>query len=146
MTNFGLSSILVRALLVFGVLFSIYNPSDYSYFHWVISGSEDSDVVYSLVMLTFKFAVGLFLSFILLTFGSIIYHGVGIVGAVILLVLSILLTIVIGYYFLATWGFATVTLTGIGVFTTMGLVYSNLRYRLSAQVQHASTNPGRPGL
>jgi hypothetical protein len=146
MTNFGLSSILVRALLVFGVLFAIYNPSEYSYFHWIFSGFDDSGVGYGLVMVMLKIAVGLFLAIVLLTFASIIYHGVGVIGGAILLMLTIPLTIVIGYYLMATWGLPTVILTGLGMFTTMGLIYSNLRYRLSAQVQPASTNPQNPGL
>ncbi len=88
MTNFGLSSILVRALLVFGILFAIYNPSKYSYFHWIFSGFDDSGVGYGLVMVMLKIAVGLFLAIVLLTFASIIYHGVGIIGGAILLMLQ----------------------------------------------------------
>ena len=144
MTNFGISSILVRALLVFGVLFAIYNTSGYSYTHWVFSGFGGSGVGYGLVLAMLKFAVGLFLMVIILTCTSILYHGVGIFGGVVLLLLSVPLTIVIGFFFLSSWGFPSVVLTGIGLFLTMGLIYSNLRYRLSAQVQPASTNPGRP--
>ena len=87
-----------------------------------------------------------FLVVILLSFASVIYHGVGLFGIVILALLALPITIAIGALFIQLWGLAMIVLIGLGIFIFMGLVYSNLRYRLSAQVQPASHNPGRPSL
>jgi hypothetical protein len=146
MNSFGISSIVVRFLLVYGVLFAIYNPSGFSYWHWVFSASVDNGVGYGLIMLMTKIAAGLFLVVILLSFASVIYHGVGLFGIVILALLALPITIAIGALFIQLWGLAMIVLIGLGIFIFMGLVYSNLRYRLSAQVQPASHNPGRPSL
>lgn len=146
MTNFGISSILVRAFLSFGVLFAIYNSSGYSYFHWIVSGFGESSAGEGFVLLMIKLSVGLFLLVVVLTFTSIVYHAVGIAGIALLLLLTAPVTTAFGYYFIDTWGFATVLFTGGGIFFTMGLVYSNLRYRLSGQVQPASNNSPRAQL
>lgn len=146
MTNFGISSILVRAFLSFGVLFAIYNSSGYSYFHWIVSGFGESSAGEGFVLLMIKLSVGLFLLIVVLSFISIVYHAVGIAGIALLFLLTTPVTTAFGYYFIDSWGFATVFLTGGGIFLTMGLVYSNLRFRLSGQVQPASHNSTRPQL
>ncbi len=146
MNSIGISGIVVRFLLVYGVLFAIYNPSGFSYLHWAFSASADNGIGYWLIMLMVKIAAGLFLLVILLSFASVIYHGVGLLGIVILGLLALPITIAIGYLFIQSWGLAMIVLIGLGIFMFMGLVYSNLRYRLSAQVQPASHNPGRPSL
>ena len=145
MYSFRISSIVVRSLMVYGLLFAIYNPSGYSYFHWITDWSGEVSLLSWAVYLLLKLSIGIVLFIISWTIVSVVYHGVGRIGMVLLSLLTLTTTPIIWMLWRDSWGVQVVLLIGVGLFFSIGVVYSNLRYRFSAQVQPASANPSAPG-
>ena len=128
--SFRPSSIVVRVFLVFGLVFSTFNPSGYSYFHWVMDIDSGQ--------LLLKLAVGLGLAFCYWIVFSITCLALGVTGG--LLLLFLLIFSVGALWQLDIWPFNTLSwiiavLSMVAVYFSVGVVYSPLRHRLSGQVQ-----------
>jgi hypothetical protein len=142
--KFGVSSILVRFALAYGVSFSIYNPSGYSYVHWLFSWNGYGSFVELITALVLKLATGLLLLIICSVMASVIYNAMGRVAILVVSLFSLSVTAIIWFAGKDLWGIEGTILVGIGLFVSIGLVYSGIRHRLSGQVQHGTINTG-PG-
>jgi hypothetical protein len=128
--SFRPSSVVVRVFAVFGLVFATYNPSGYSYFHWLFQFTESGWLL--------KIAVGILMAFLYWVIVSITRLALGVIGG------SLLLLVVVST-FGAMWQLdlwplnsvsaSIVLLSMIAIYLTIGVVYSPLRHRLSGQVQ-----------
>lgn len=140
--KFGISNILVRIALSYGVLLAIYNPSGYSYLHWLVSWGnvESLMAVFSAVVL--KLAAGLFLIMVCAALGSVIYNAMGRIAVLVVGLFSLSVTPIIYVVAGDLWGIQGTLLAGLGLFVSIGITYPGLRHRLSSQVQPANPQSG----
>lgn len=124
--TFTTSSFIIRLLMALFVVFSTYNPTGYSYFHWVTSSPGDifSKIVIGLVLATFNFIL------LLTAYDALKIYGVT-------LVVANYTAIVIWLHaagFITFWDWRTFwmcILVGVAMLHTVGLSYSLWMGRLS---------------
>jgi len=127
--KFGLYSILLRWILVATIVFSTYNPSGRSFYHW----APESDVDFSL-----KLAVGLVLFTANLTLLHLTIRSLGYIGTFLVTITTISIAVTIErleLVHLETW--ETLQLYIILFLTlalTLGVCWSAIRTRISGQV------------
>ncbi|NQW01885.1 MAG: hypothetical protein HQ483_19425 [Rhodospirillales bacterium] len=134
---------LVRLLVVFAVVFAAYNPSGFSYVHWVVQDAGGP--------LSLKIAVGIFLLIVFYLMLSVTYGAfrpAGLVaGALTAVLFSVQILLiaqpesrmaVAGDYVL----FAVyVALMSVAIVIGLGLVWSKLLYRLTGQESKRIVGP-----
>ena len=128
-----LSSIVVRMILVFGLVFGTYNPSGYSYVHWLFSWPVEN--------LLLKIFSGMVLIFLFWVVFSITRLALGRFGTVFLLLTFLAFVGTLWQFDLLpsdTWLGQVTLLAFISLYLTSGLVFSALRHRLSGQVESVS--------
>lgn len=128
---------IVRMLLTLFVVFGTYNPSGYSYLHWI--GMEDAG------HWTLKLFVGTILAFLIYTHILATYRSMKLIGAVLVGMIHITMVWVLWDHDLLDFSNpTTVTLTllsGVAAILGMGFCWSLVRYRLSGQVDSQNVIP-----
>lgn len=128
--RFNSSSFLVRWGIALVLVFATFNPTDYSYFHWVVHGGNE--------MIALKVLAGIVLAILFVIYLRATFRSIGPIGVVLaaaLLGAMLWVTIDFGWLDLkkptvATWVllFAFATILGIGI------SWSHIRRRISGQL------------
>lgn len=127
--KFGLVNMLLRWLLIAGVLFATYNPSGRSFVHW--AGNTEAPVSLRLA-LGFLLAAGLAF-FVQLTFRSLGYPGVWMLGIIVTTVATALVQLrVVAPATPAQW--ITYVQLALATALTVGVSWSAIRTRVAGQV------------
>lgn len=126
-----IAGFVVRLLFAILLVFGIYNPSGYSYYHWLLAGDGGGDW-------TVKLFVGVVIAFLLFTHLQATWRSMKLIG-VSLVVLVVASNIWVlsdhGLIDLSDPTVLTLTLlTGVAVVLGVGLSWSLIRYRLAGQV------------
>jgi hypothetical protein len=130
--RFSFQAFLARWLLAIFLVMATYNPSGYSYFHWV-AGTEGGWILKILVGIVLLI---LYATFILATFRSL--GGIGIVTWALLFGATVWFMIDIGLIERLTAGtILTIVLVVLANVIAVGVSWSYVRARLSGQ---ADTN------
>jgi hypothetical protein len=125
---FSFGGFLARWLLAIFVVMATYNPSGYSYYHW-IAGTDGGWLLKILVGIVL---VILFATFILATFRSL--GGIGITAWTVLFAVTVWLMIDIGVIEKLTAGtILTIVLVVLANVIAVGVSWSYVRARLSGQ-------------
>lgn len=125
---FSFAGFLARWLLAIFLVMATYNPSGYSYFHWV-AGTEGDWLLKILVAIVLAIA---YATFILATFRSL--GWIGITAWTLLFAVSVWLMIDIGVIERLTAGtILTLILVGVANVIAIGVSWSYVRARLSGQ-------------
>jgi hypothetical protein len=127
--RFRLSSFLVRWLALTALVMATYNPSGYSYYHWLFTPSGES--------LTAKYLIGSILSLVYLPLIVTVLRALGI--SISLLLISSLTAL---YFFITDFIpidpssiFLTMfVLISISAFLAIGISFAFVRQRLAGQV------------
>jgi hypothetical protein len=128
--EFNAVSFLLRLLFALLLVFGTYNPTDFSYLSWVISGDAGFDPVTALVGVALLIA---WIVFLRATFLSLGWLGI-ILGAA-LFACFIWLLIDIGWLSLdATGAITWLALLLIALILALGMSWSHIRRRLTGQV------------
>lgn len=128
---------IVRLLLTLLTVFGTYNPSGYSYYHWI--GMEDTG------HWTLKLFVGTVIVFLIYTHVLATYRSMKLIGA-------LLVAAIYGVSVWMLWDYGlldldnptTLTLTlltGVATILGTGFSWSLVRYRLSGQVDSQNVIP-----
>ena len=127
---FSYPGIIVRWLMSMFVVFAIFNPSGYSYVHWVL---RDADQPWSLKVLAGLLLGSLVTTFLLATVRALGLRGI--VAASGLLAAATWAMIDLGLFRnLSHSAYLTIVLTVIASILTLGLSWSNLTLRVTGQV------------
>ncbi|HSR55911.1 MAG TPA: DUF6524 family protein [Alphaproteobacteria bacterium] len=129
MVQFKSSSFMLRWLIALILVFATFNPTDYSYYQWVVTGGDQQMALEALVGVVLAI---LYVIFLRATFRSI--GPIGIVLAAALMGALIWVTIDFGWLDLkqptvATWVLLFVFATILAV----GLSWSHIRRRITGQ-------------
>ena len=128
--EFNVVSFLLRLLFALLLVFGTYNPTDFSYLSWVISGDAGFDPLTALVGVALLIA---WIVFLRATFLSLGWLGI-ILGAA-LFACFIWLLIDIGWLSLEATGAITwLALLLIALILALGMSWSHIRRRLTGQV------------
>lgn len=127
----------VRLLLTLFTVFGTYNPSGYSYYHWVrMEGGGDW---------TLKLFVGTLIVFLLYTHVMATWRSMNLIGvALVTLILVASVWVLADYNWINLHDPTTLTLVmlvGVAVILGMGFSWSLVRYRLSGQVDSQNVIP-----
>jgi hypothetical protein len=127
--HFSLPSLVVRWLVAGFLVFGTYNPSGYSYMHWLLNGGDGR---WSL-----KALVGISLIIAILTFGYATMRAIGVTGvitAVTFFAVAIWAMVDNGLLdFLGVWAWVTIILGVVASILAIGVSWSHVRARLSGQ-------------
>jgi hypothetical protein len=127
---FSYPGIIVRWLMSMFVVFAIFNPSGYSYVHWVL---RDADQPWSVKVLAGLLLGSLATTFLLATVRALGFRGI--MAASGLLVAATWAMIDLGLLRnLSHSAYLTIALTVIASILTLGLSWSNLTLRVTGQV------------
>jgi hypothetical protein len=127
---FSYPGIIVRWLMSMFVVFAIFNPSGYSYVHWVL---RDADQPWSLKVLAGLLLGSLATTFLLATIRALGLRGI--VAATGLLAAATWAMIDLGLFRnLSLSAYLTIVLTVIASILALGLSWSNLTLRVTGQV------------
>lgn len=127
---FTWASFLIRWLAVSALVFATYNPSGYSYVHWVAGWQGD--------YLALKIAVGLIIIGLFWLMAVATWLVLRLFG--ILMLLAIVLSLAatawqLGLVPTTSASIQFLVLAAIATYLTIGVSYAHLRYRLTGQVQ-----------
>lgn len=124
---FSYSSFFVRWLVAVFLVIATYNPSGYSYFHWIAEGTT--------ALWPFKALAGVLLIVVYGLYGLATLRALGYAGIALMTALSGSIVWVLAEMKLLT-GFATpmVLLLLLANVLAIGVSWSHIRYRLSGQV------------
>jgi uncharacterized integral membrane protein len=127
---FSYPGIIVRWLMSMFVVFAIFNPSGYSYVHWVL---RDADQPWSLKVLAGLLLGSLVMTFLLATVRALGLRGI--MAATGLLAAATWAMIDLGLFRnLSHSAYLTIVLTVIASILALGLSWSNLTLRVTGQV------------
>jgi hypothetical protein len=127
---FSYPGIIVRWLMSMFVVFAIFNPSGYSYVHWVL---RDADQPWSLKVLAGLLLGSLVTTFLLATVRALGLRGI--IAASGLLAAATWAMIDLGLFRdLSHSAYLTIVLTLIASILALGLSWSNLSLRVTGQV------------
>ena len=131
--SFGIQGFVIRWIMAMFLVLATFNPSGYSYFHW-ITELDDGDWV-------LKLLIGVVLVILYATFGLATQRSLGRIGIAAWLLFFATVTwllVDLGLIRIAGGGsFATVALVDLANILAIGLSWSYIRARLSGQ---ADTN------
>ena len=131
--SFGIQGFVIRWIMAMFLVLATFNPSGYSYFHW-ITDLDDGDWV-------LKLLIGVVLVILYATFGLATQRSLGRIGIAAWLLFFATVTwllVDLGLIRIAGGGsFATVALVDLANILAIGLSWSYIRGRLSGQ---ADTN------
>lgn len=132
---FTTASLSIRILAVHALVFGTYNPSGYSYLHWLIEWEPQ--------YLAVKILVGLTLGALYWIAISSTWLVLGLLG--VLLLLAIVLSLgaalwQLGLFPVTAWGVQAALLTALAAFLAIGVSYAHFRYRLTGQIQSRVLN------
>ena len=131
--SFGIQGFVIRWIMAMFLVLATFNPSGYSYFHW-ITDLDDGDWV-------LKLLIGVVLVILYATFGLATQRSLGRIGIAAWLLFFATVTwllVDLGLIRIAGGGsFATVALVDLANILAIGLSWSYIRARLSGQ---ADTN------
>lgn len=127
---FTWASFLIRWLAVSALVFATYNPSGYSYAHWV---AEWQGEYLALKIAIGLIIIGLFWLMVMATWLVLRLFGI-------LLLLAIVLSLAgaawqLGLIPTTSASIQFLLLTGLATYLTIGVSYAHMRYRLTGQVQ-----------
>jgi hypothetical protein len=127
---FTWTSFLIRWLAIGTLVFATYNPSGYSYVHWL--GTWQTELV------GMKLALGLLIigAFMVLTVAT--WLVLRVVGLVLLLATVVALAVAawqLGFVPNTSDSLQFLLLAMIATYLTFGVSYAHIRYRLTGQVQ-----------
>jgi hypothetical protein len=127
---FTWASFVLRWLAVSTLVFATYNPSGYSYVHWL--GTWQADLI------ALKIAVGLIIAGLFWLVGFATWLVLRVAGLLVLLATVVSLMA-------AAWqldliaptsaGLQFLLLGAVATYLTIGVCYAHIRYRLTGQVQ-----------
>lgn len=127
--NFGLGGFAIRLLLALILVFGSFNPTGYSFYHWVTQGPPDQ--------MAFMALVGIILVIAFTIFLRATWRSIGIIGVVLCLAL---LGCVVWIFVQQQWldlnnnqVMAWIALSVISVILAVGMSWSHVRRRLSGQ-------------
>jgi hypothetical protein len=132
---FTWASLVIRVLAVHALVFGTYNPSGYSYLHWLI-GSEPH-------YLAVKILIGLILGALFWIAISATWLVLRLPGVLLLLAIVLSLGATLwqfGIFPMTAWGAQAVLLTALAAFLAIGVSYAHFRYRLTGQIQSRVLN------
>jgi hypothetical protein len=131
--SFGIQGFLIRWIMAMFLVLATFNPSGYSYYHWV-ADLENGDWV-------LKLLVGVVLAILYATFGLATQRSLGRIGIAAWLLFFVTMTWLLvdfGLIRIAGGGtVATIALIDLANLLAIGLSWSYIRARLSGQ---ADTN------
>ena len=128
-------SFLVRWVISMFIVFATYNPSEYSYYHWLLMVSSQQGE-------TLKLFFGLVLVTIYGVYFIAIWRSMGPVGiAMTAAVFTAFVWTLIDYNLLNIDGLVDVVLLSlVGTVLTFGVSWSHIRTRMSGQVDSKDVN------
>jgi hypothetical protein len=129
---FTWTSFLIRWLAVSALVFATYNPSGYSYLHWL--GSWQTELV------ALKIAVGVAIVIAFWMLGFATWLVLRVLGLILLLALVLALAGTawqLGLVPATSDSLQFLLLAMIATYLTIGVCYAHIRYRLTGQVQSA---------
>src|SRR5436309_3271677 len=130
---FGIQGFLIRWIMAMFLVLATFNPSGYSYYHW-LANLENGDWI-------LKVLVGVVLGILYATFGLATLRSLGRMGIVAWLLFFVTMTwllVDLGLIRIAGGGtVATIALVDLANLLAIGLSWSYIRARLSGQ---ADTN------
>ncbi len=129
MVQFKSSSFLIRWVIALVMVFATFNPTDYSYYQWVVAGGNQQMAIKALVGIALAI---LFVIYLRATFRSI--GPIGVVLAAALMGALLWVTIDFGWLDLkkpnvATW----VLLFVFATILAIGISWSHIRRRITGQ-------------
>jgi hypothetical protein len=128
--KFNAVSFLVRVVFAVLLVFGTYNPTDYSYISWILSGNAGFEPVTALIGVILLIA---WIVFLRATFMSLGWLGI-VLGAALFACLLWLL-IDVGWLSLdSTSAITWLTLLLIALILAVGMSWSHIRRRLTGQV------------
>ena len=127
--RFKSSSFLIRWVIALVLVFATFNPTSYSYFHWVVNGGNE--------MMALKALAGIVLAILFVIYLRATFRSIGPIGVVLaaaLLGAMIWVTIDFGWLNLknptaVTW----VILFTIATILGIGISWSHIRRRVTGQ-------------
>jgi len=129
-TEFKASSFFARWLFALLLVFGTYNPTEYSYVYWVLSGSTEFGPVMALTGVALVIAWIVFLRATLMSIGWLgIGLGAALFGCLIWLLIDIGL-VKLGSAGALTW----IVLLVLSLILAAGMSWSHIRRRLTGQV------------
>ena len=132
---FTWASLVIRVLAVHALVFGTYNPSGYSYLHWLTVWEPHYLAVKILVGLTLGALFWIAISATWLVLGLL---GVGLLLAIVLSLGAALWQL--GLFPVTAWGVQATLLTALAAFLAIGVSYAHFRYRLTGQIQSRVLN------
>lgn len=127
--GFGLSNLIIRWLMALFIVLATYNPSGYSYYHWLVDFADDRWSLKALVGISMLI---LNLTFFFASLRSL--RVTGLISATVFGLVVIWALVDHGYLRdLTTWSWVTLGLILIGSIQAVGVSWSHIRGRLSGQ-------------
>lgn len=127
--EFTAGGFMMRWLASLFVVFATYNPSGYSYYHWIVAGSDDP--------LSLKIAAGAFLATSYLVAARLSRAAVGTSGFVTGLVAAILFSYGVASLVSASGSLGRVLhyvyLASLATAIAVGISWSHMKHRLTGQ-------------
>jgi hypothetical protein len=133
---FTWASFVIRALAVHALVFGTYNPSGYSYFHWLATWEPH--------YLALKVLVGFSLIALFWIAIAATRFVLGVVGAILLLAIVSSFGAMIwqfGLLPITFWNAQFLLLLAVAAYLSVGVSSAHFKYRLTGQVQSRVLNP-----